>query len=264
MGKIQREPGWRSKLMKDLRAKPDFQEGLRVATERKSVIKRPEYFLFLRGAITEEVIQIVGGDREQIAEFKNYLRDRHLLQKSTKEEESEVKRRAHRGKPRNSRGREYSAIERNTFALVGKFCAAGLITEDLSYWNLLHRMYADRERGLLDSFADRLRLEVYLAAMEALGKNDPLVLSRYRMFGDEIDPEWARKSLAQEEAFISIKYFNPWADGEDKRGLYRVTPQGRQYRLVSDADGVMAYDTTRLAIKRSQSRRGQQRFQQES
>lgn len=157
--------------------------------------------LFLRGAMAHEIVEITDLKAIQIARSRDGLRKSGELPKSTKSAESLIKRKAHLGKPRAGI-REYLKEQQNSFSFARKFCEVGLIGKDLAGWEKLHQIFSDQEKELPEAFSDKLRLEIFLRAVEEAKKGDRSLLKKYNEWGRELDPVWFEKSLADTEGFI--------------------------------------------------------------
>lgn len=154
----------------------------------------------------------------------------------------------HAGKKRNEMALPTAGQEKE-FSFVRQFRVEH-ITNDLSMWNHLCALYQQEGKELPYEPADRLRLEIYLKGFIALQRKDPSLFLQYHRAGREIDAEWFTQ-LEPHERFIARKLCNPWADGEDEKGLYRIVNGGsRGYVVVTNADGDPAYDTSVLTIRR--------------
>lgn len=144
---------------------------------------------FYGGGLVEEVEQITGLRRVQIEDLVSDSRKSGKLKRPTPEETRLRERKAHLGKPRESHTRNYSPDEQKSFLLARKFLEAGLISKNLTFGDKLSRLYERFKRPLPESFSERLRLEVFLQAREAMAKGEMGLLRQYKNLGEEVDPE---------------------------------------------------------------------------
>lgn len=202
--------------------------------------------LLLRGGSVEEVVQITGLRHEQVSNFITDARRSGILPRPTKEQESEAKRRAHLGRPKRGHGRKYEESQRKQFAFIGKLLEADLIPQYLTNWEALGRFYQKGNRTLPDSFAERLRLEVFFVGCglkEIKGRTD--VLDTYNRVGNSIDTVWFLSSLNEHERYITsrIQFVI-----EEKR------EQAKWSTLHVNGDAEVVFDNQQLAKRRAQIR----------
>ncbi len=76
------------------------------------------------------------------------------------------------------------------------------ISASLQAWNELHELYQVNGRKLPESFADRLRLEVFWLGVEKALRGDKSLHKKYVELGLAVDGAWFRESLVPEQGFI--------------------------------------------------------------
>lgn len=144
------------------------------------------------------------------------------IRRPSKEETSEAHRRLSLGRKR-AESRQYTSEEQHAFALAREFLVAGFIGDDLSSWNKLHSIYAVHQRKLPYNFADRLHLEVYLAALLANKRGEIRMTPRYLTTGNRINPEWFSRVLIEDRKFIdSIIDEGPGIHNNKNSGSARI------------------------------------------
>lgn len=231
------------------------EEYKRRMSERRGGVRIRAYPLIIRGLLVEDIVQITGLQRKQVEWLIDDLKQRGGLQRSTKDGEKERKRRAHLGKPRVNREREYTLEQRNSLAFAGKLLEAGFFTEDLSNWEKLRDLYSNYQRPLPAFFADQLRLEAFFAARTAVEKGEMTLIQTYGNFGNEVDSGWFDSSLVLDEEFITFMVGNP-ASGylvDGLGGLFRDTRYGPS-RPLEIVDGMMVFDTAAMVNNRKEQR----------
>lgn len=224
--------------------------------EAAAVILPRVYPLALRRLPVWDIALITGIPQLQVEIALSNMRSpkekHHKVANTTREERRRDHSRARAGRKRGE-PRVPSTRQERLFNLVWKFQEVGLITDDLSLWEEVGLLYATNARQMPQEPADRVILEMYLKALKAhIGGDDQLVNTWKdieKQAGEEV-----LESLAQEKVFIRVKTVAHWADGEDGKGLYTVSENGRkQYRPVIDG-GEVGFDTSNLAIKRARMR----------
>lgn len=173
----------------------------RMSLERGGVRVRA-YPLLLRGGAVAEVALITGLSATQVGSLRDALRKRGQLPRPTKEQESEAKRRAHLGKPRNQHGKEYTNNQQNSFLFARRLQEEGFFTEDLSSWDALNVLYKEAGRKLPDNFADRLILEVFHKARLSAEKGDFNILDAYIRIENQVGSAWFDGGFTSERLFI--------------------------------------------------------------
>lgn len=160
--------------------------------------------LLLRGGSSEEVAAVTGFTKVQIDNLIiNMRRPGGGLEKPTDEETSQRKSKAHLGKPRNRKARQYTPKEKHSFAFLRKFVRDELFA-DLVDWIELYELYRLHNRQLPESFTDRLRLELFLKATKCAVRDGDRGLSRrYIRSGQAIDATWFNQDgYLEEQIFI--------------------------------------------------------------
>lgn len=167
------------------------------------------YPLFLRGLPTESIVQITGLSRSKVSACLGRCRRGGFVNRpQTSEERAEIHRIAHPvGVSRDSGDKKhgkriYTAQEMNAFVFARSLQEAGFITTDLTNWQRLHQLYDLHRRKLPDSFADKLRLEVFLRARMMVQEGDKSLLMTYDSLGDQINEQWFNTTLIGEQIFI--------------------------------------------------------------
>lgn len=146
-----------------------------------------------------------------------------------------------------SHGRGKSELSDLFFAK--KLYEAGFITADLTSWQKLHELYQLNRRKLPESFADRVRLEVFYIGMNTLlekGKEKGGgILADYARLGKEVDEEWFLSSLKLEQAFIGNALRKEWS-------LRRANEDGNGNRIWKEPFLGGRDSATRAAIRARQ------------
>lgn len=139
-----------------------------------------------------------------------------------------------------------SVNEKKYKALIQKFWNNNSIPADTSSWHGLHALYEKYQRVLPENNLDKLRLEVFFAAVSLAESNsDPTLLNMYRKLtgGTANSPE---------EQFIKSIVCKTWRyDGEDEKGLYVFNRYGgKTYQIIGEVDGNPIYETSKLLRRR--------------
>lgn len=172
-------------------------------SERFGGIRNKCWPLLLRGAEVEDVLQIrTEFTRSQIENLIRYQREKDFLEKPTKEKTRERMGKERRNKPRWTKGRLYTQEQQNAFRLARLVCEGGFITRDLTFWNKLVEIYEMKQRKMPDFFADRLRLEVFLLAMEQAMSGNKKNLERYEGIVTVNGKERKFDNFTEEEKFV--------------------------------------------------------------
>lgn len=126
---------------------------------------------------------------------------------------------------------QLTANEQNSFTLAGEFLKANLLPLKLNVWVELNQLYALHHKSLPLLYADRARLEVFLAAriQIARGRGTSL-LQMYRDIGNRVDAEWFDKYLCDEEEFILTSLEDEKYQRADNLGFYWQDPDGNKWR----------------------------------
>lgn len=155
------DPKYRSQMSQiigDNNRKRTFSEEMRVrASEKRGGVRNRCFPLLLRGASIDDVSQLTSFKRNQVESLLSDLRKKGILRRPTKEETRKAARKAHLGRPKGSKERNYSEEQKHAILLARRFCEEGYITKDLSYWNQLHEIYRRSKRELPESFADQAK-----------------------------------------------------------------------------------------------------------
>lgn len=111
-------------------------------------------------------------------------------------------------------------------SLARLFLDKELIGPDLMYWKCLKVIYRDAGRSMPADFADRLRLEVFLAAiMQEKRRHDTTLINKYRQLGKAVGALWFTTTLREEELFIEQDI-----DRRNWERANRSVPERRQVR----------------------------------
>ncbi|MBI2334884.1 hypothetical protein HYU96_03715 [Candidatus Daviesbacteria bacterium] len=86
--------------------------------------------------------------------------------------------------------------------LARLFLDKGLVKPDTTYWECLRVIYQEQERTMPTDFADRIRLEVFLAAILQRKRGSIKLIDRYRQLGETVGAGWFTSTLREEELFI--------------------------------------------------------------
>lgn len=219
--------------------------------ERRAWVRIRVLPLYLRGGSGEEIVQTTGLTGEQVQYAVWNLRASGEIQRPTKEEERLARSKATKDNWRKRKGVEYTVDQKNSFAFARMLTETELIKKDLTYWNALNAVYQLHNRQLPQNFADRLRLEVFLVARKACNQGETGPLLKYRELGEQIDPEWLDRSLANEEVFITERLEeNTLGYREDRIGFFREDEYGKWRLIVEGA----IFDNSRLLLERTRTR----------
>lgn len=163
---------------------------------------------YLRGILNKDIARFTGLKNKQVDNaLCNSKRSRvNKVESVTPEEIRERKRKSGvRGQAGRFMDSAPTEDEINNVALVQKFTADGLFTDDLSSWETLKKLYAKNGRNLPESSAEMLRLEVFVAARQQAENGDRTLLELYIRRGEEIDKSWFMNNLREEQRFITEK-----------------------------------------------------------
>lgn len=235
--------------------KPNFYRLIQVNKE-KAIIQPTVYPFALRGFPVSEITLITGFTVYQVESAIRIFREKGEenggLRRPLKEETAALIIRANTGRKKGEPP-EYTSDQLKGFVFAKKLQEAGMVTIDLFNWNELNSLYNARERELPYTFAESLRLEVFLAARIALQQGDPDPIRKYRDIGDEVDAEWFERSLQGEEDFIAnIPLPNVFGFGEDAEGFFTQDQYGKWRSVVIEENVI--FDNSWLAAQRLASR----------
>ncbi len=212
--------------------------------------------LFLRGALFGEIAQVTGLTQEQIRNAVYRKRPQWHSAPSelfSRELEEERRRRAAApGKPKRLKDRTVSDHERNDAIFARELFNKEFVLDDLSYYTRLSQGYRIKGRNLPSSFLDRLRLEVFLRALENARGGNLALLNSYRNIGLGIDPFWFESTLAIEEDFVAtILDSRPLGVDEDALGYFRTDKDGNKWREpIANGESGIIVDSSRQALGR--------------
>lgn len=113
----------------------------------------------VRGVSVVDIKQITGFDSKQIARATKKLRKIGIIPPLTAELLDTTRRKA-----QQVRQHGYTQEEQRDSIFVASLQNAGLITENLTYWDRLHELYTYYERELPASLPSQIAAEAYLAA----------------------------------------------------------------------------------------------------
>lgn len=168
--------------------------------------------LFNRGVSTAEVVYITGLTVNNVRAVKNSeWRTGHAF--SRKGDALRIDKTRGQKIMRFLRG-DKTVGSFNDLDFVKKLYEAGFVTVDLTNWQELHKLYNQHGRELPQSFADRIRLEVFCIGVRALlekgREKGGVILAEYARLGREVDEEWFKNSLSQEQKFIKDCLEREW------------------------------------------------------
>lgn len=227
----------------------EFRKLQRQGSREHGVLRPKAEPFVLRRILSRDIQNILQLTKEQTQGAVKALRKQHSIKLSDEEIEKTHK--------RARLGRESheltvpSAMQEKSFAVVRRFFAEGYITNDLSNWEQLSAIFERGGRDLPYEPGHKLILEIYLKVLQAVGQGDLEPLAKYESIKKEAGLEDDPNNLKLHERFLEIKFFSPWADGEDKNGLYVLRGGKRVHRIV-DEKGTPEPDTTLRAVKRMQ------------
>lgn len=154
-----------------------------------------------------EIAEITGFTKQQVRTAISWNRFRpewNRIPPLTSEQVAELMSKSGKTKkPRNPEDRELpTQDEKNSLEFARIVFDSGWITEDLKDWRKLNFLYNESKRDLPESFAKRLRLEVFLRAQLNADNGNKELMNKYVEYGLEIDENWFNE-LAAEEEFIT-------------------------------------------------------------
>ncbi len=224
-----------------LKGRPKAKEGVEKRSTVWSIVKP----FYARGALVREI--------SEITDLGNIQVENAIKRNKNRPEWSRVEpfTLTNKTNERTARARNLSEdrkgfmphYERKSIAFAKEIAKQKLFGEDISSWIELHNL----NKNLPGSFSKRLRLELFLIAIKQAVTGDSSLLEKYNQIGNSVDPKWFAGTLKDEEKFIRIKVENPWADGEDPKGLYSERNGDRLYRYVYDGSDNGAFDNSILA-----------------
>lgn len=196
--------------------------------------------LIKRGFPLDEIWAVEGWKISQMHNALNSLRrGTKMIAKPTQQETNRT--RAQTKHIRRILGGEeqLTAEEQNSFALAGEFLKANLLPLKLNVWAELNQLYALHHKSMPLLYADRARLEVFLAARIQIARErrDTSLLQMYRDMGNRVDAKWFDKYLCDEEEFILISLEDEKYRHADNLGFYWQDPYGDKWRPVDIKDG---------------------------
>ncbi len=150
--------------------------------------------LFLRGGKVEDIANLTGYHSALIRKAIERLDKKGLL--SLKEECIETNFQGVQKDSATEDDEDYCLV------MARRLISQGFLSDNLSSWEELHRLYRSYQRSL-PSFVERIILEVFLMARkQAKNMNDRRLLESYISIGEEVDKEWFENSSLNEEQFF--------------------------------------------------------------
>lgn len=206
---------------------------------------------FRRGWANADVARL-GFDKRKVQNAKTRLRRAGLLERpsSTKEVEQEKQRVR----------KTLTEDEINGFNLARKFLEKGLVTDDLSAYSRLQTLYRNHNRTLPQDPEKKLRLEVFLRALQRSRRGDNHLRNLYKHLGEQVAPFWFYSNLREEESFIIDHLPNPLGYAEDNLGYYRMI-NGKKFRPIvefgneEERNGIIFDSSSRFAERENNRRR---------
>lgn len=144
--------------------------------------------LLLRGGSIPDIVAITKFEYAQVERVVTNARRKGTLPRPTEKQTRIAKSKALRGKPRHTQGRNYTKIDIKRQEIAKKLLDSGLITENLTYWNKLHELYAHYRRKLPRGFTRQIHLEGMLVAQLHMAVNRVDVSNTYDAAINSIDP----------------------------------------------------------------------------
>jgi transposase len=172
-------------------------EALQRKMLEKKVLAESFLPLFLRGGTADEVAKITGYDSDQVREALNYLHKKGLF--SLKEDLIET---TYQTVQTDTETEEY-----NCLIMARNLISQGLLSNSLSSWEELHKLYRSYQRSL-PSFVKRIILEVFLIARKQAVKMDKSLLESYIITGETVDRKWFETSSLNEEQFFITRHLS--------------------------------------------------------
>jgi len=240
------------KIKQALTDRPKSREQVRGMSTVWEVV-RP---LLIRGALPIEIAQISGFTHKQVRNAIYRKRpDEYSVPDAlfTKEKETERRRKAAApGKKKKLSERVETEDDKNRRRFARDILRRHAVLPGLAWFRKLAELYREKQRSLPESFFDRLRLEVFLFAIEQARLGEFIYLDIYKDIGRRIGENWAFSNLAQEEMLIIRATYNGLPYEEDEKGLYREDERRNRWRRMSvDPDGKTIFDNSENARLRS-------------
>jgi hypothetical protein len=195
-------------IAKKERKKSQGSEKKRENEMKQSIVWNKVGPLYERGLLNAEIEMLTGFNYQQVV--------RSIGQNKYRPEWNKVRisndnsRRIGGWKLRKQPNLLLSDRARKSADFIKAFVALGLITKNTSKWQELKDLYQSFERPLPESNFDKLRLEIFLTAVERLEDDgDRKLLTLYNKLGSETEDKWFTVSLYDEESFIRSKRTAP-------------------------------------------------------
>lgn len=157
-----------------------------------------------RGGSVPEVADITGLNKSQVksALSKNRLRPEWQQIDVPKDPElTKERRRLSQLRRHHGVGIPQQDLEK-MHRLVNLFAQEGFFAMDIVVWNQLIAAYESAGRNLPQNLADKIRLEVFMAARLSASQGNLGPLIRYKELGDSVDSKWFG-NLSGEEKFVA-------------------------------------------------------------
>lgn len=185
-----------------------------------------------------DVAKITSLTTVQVSRFK----DSHLPSPMPEEKTKNLIRR------NQIRWHGFSQDELEGFAFVRKLIEAGLITEDITYWDKLNHFHKERQRPLPERFAEKLRSEVFLRAVDVTSRRDNDLFMTYQSIADSSSSlgDYARQMDMEEELILSRRRGESLVLEEDELKTLENWNENRFLILRNTLIGVNPKDTMRI------------------
>jgi hypothetical protein len=168
--------------------------------EEQSVIWNQVRPLYERGLLNDEIVILTDLSRQQVMRSIGQNKYRPTWNKvRTRRDNS---RRIGAWELRKKRDLPLSEDKKRSIEFIKFFVSSDLITKDTSAWKELKDLYARSHKALPKSNFDKLRLEVFLMAIQRRNNRDLRLLTLYNKLGSGIGKEWFEASLIRDQSFI--------------------------------------------------------------
>lgn len=159
--------------------------------------------LLVRGFGLDEIWGITRLSFKQISNILELLRKDEILARPTSGETIVSKIQLDGARKIIKGDASFTPEQENAFAFVRKAQQERLVSNTTTRWNGLTTFFNESERGLPRLYADRLRLELYAAAVANEISGDSTLMRWYRNTGRQLDNGWFSSSLVEDEEFIA-------------------------------------------------------------
>lgn len=196
---------------------PHSEETKRLLSQQKGGYKYLLLPLYMRDPFLSplEAVEMTGLTSKQVHRFRT-----DHMPAITDEERPKVLARI-LARRNHIRWHGFTQDELDSFAFVRGLLDRGLITEDTTYWDRLHSLHARQQIPLPEVFAQRLRSEVFLRAIQDVKEGKVGLLEQYNTVVAFVNTnEEQSQRMKEEEEFITsqvgyifVRVFPLWQQG---------------------------------------------------